>query len=126
MLVNGLNREGSNLAMTSGRIAGQVAAEAIKSGDISDHGMGVYETRLRDSFVVKDLYKFRKLNHFLESNPHLLRDYPEILSNAARLYFTADETPKSDRFKEILQTTFNKRSKSGLFKDMFGAWRALK
>ena len=126
MLVNGLNREGSNLAMTSGRIAGQAAAEAIQSGDTSDHGMGVYETRLRDSFVVKDLHKFRKLNHLLESNPHLLRDYPGILSNAARMYFTASDKPKKDNFKDILQMVFDKRSKSGLVKDMFGAWRALK
>jgi electron transfer flavoprotein-quinone oxidoreductase len=126
MLVNGLNREGSNLAMTSGKIAGTVAAEAIKSGDTSDHGMGVYETRLRDSFVIKDLHKFRKLNHLLESNPHLLKDYPGILTNAARMYMTADETPKEVRFKEILGMVFDKRSKSGVAKDIFAAWRALK
>ena len=126
MLVNGLHREGSNLAMTSGKIAGQVAAEAILSGDLSDHGMGVYETRLRDSFVVKDLHKYRKTNHFFENNPHFFKVYPEIMSNAARMFFTADETPKKERQKEILQMVFNKRSKGALLQDMFGAWRALK
>lgn len=126
MFVNGLNREGSNLAMTSGKIAGNVAAEAIQSGDTSAHGMSVYETRLRDSFVVKDLYKFRKLNHFLESNPHLLGEYPEILNQAARMYFTADNTPKEKVFSNMMDMVLKKRSKSGLVKDMFKAWRALK
>lgn len=126
MLVNGLHREGSNLAMTSGKIAGQVAAEAIKSGDVSDHAMSVYETRLRDSFVVKDLYKYRKTNHFFENNPHFFKVYPEIMSNAARMFFTADETPKKERQKQILQMVFEKRSKGALLQDLFGAWRALK
>ena len=126
MLVNGLHREGSNLAMTSGHIAGQVAAEAIQSGDTSAHGMSVYETRLRDSFVVKDLYKYRKTNHFFENNPHFFKIYPEIISNAARMFFTADETPKKERQKQIMQMAFEKRSKGALLQDLFGAWRALK
>lgn len=126
MLVNGLHREGSNLAMTSGHIAGQVAAEAIQSGDTSAHGMSVYETRLRDSFVVKDLHKYRKTNHFFENNPHFFKIYPEILSNAARMFFTADETPKKERQKQIMQMAFEKRSKGALLQDLFGAWRALK
>ncbi|AGA69347.1 flavin-dependent dehydrogenase [Desulfitobacterium dichloroeliminans LMG P-21439] len=126
MFVNGLNREGSNLAMISGKIAGNVAAEAIKSGDISSQGMSVYETRLRDSFVIKDLYKFRKLMPFIEANPHLLGEYPEILNQAARMYFTADGTPKEKVFSNIMDMVFKKRTKSGLAKDMFNAWRALK
>lgn len=126
MFVNGLNREGSNLAMISGKIAGKVAAEAIQSGDISAHGMSVYESRLRDSFVIKDLYKFRKLMPFIESNPHLLGQYPEILNQAARMYFTADGTPKAQVFSNIMDMMFKKRTKTGLVKDMFNAWRALK
>jgi len=126
MFVNGLNREGSNLAMISGKIAGQVAAEAIKSGDVSAQGMSVYETRLRDSFIIKDLYKFRKLWPFIEDNPHLLEQYPEIVNQAARMYFTADGTPKAQVFKNIMDMVFKKRTKSGVVKDMYKAWRALK
>lgn len=126
MLVNGLTREGSNLATTSGLIAGKVAAEAIQSGDTSAQGMSVYETRLRDSFVVKDLYKFRNLVSLLEQNPHLLGEYPEMLNQAARMYFTIDGTPKEQVFKDIMGVFTKKRGMSGLVKDMFKAWRALK
>lgn len=126
MFVNGIHREGSNLAMTSGKIAGQVAAEAIKSGDTSTQGMSVYESRIRDTFVVKDIYKYRNLTSFLEKNPDLFKVYPEILADSARLFFTADGVPKKDRFKEIMKNAFEKRSKGSMFKDIFGAWRALK
>lgn len=126
MLVNGINREGSNLAMTSGRIAGQVAAEAIKSGDISAQGMSVYDKRLRDSFVVKDLHTYRNLTHLLESNPHFLQVYPEIAANAMHMFFTASDTPKGEGFKQIMKMVFEHRSKGGIFTDLFKAWRALK
>lgn len=126
MLVNGLNREGSNLAMTSGRVAGQVAAESIKSGDLSAHGMSIYEKRLRDSFVVKDLYTYRNLNRLLEDNPHFLQVYPEIAANAMHKFFTASDTPKGEGFKQIMQMAFEHRSKGSMFSDLFKAWRALK
>ncbi|MHB1405183.1 MAG: FAD-dependent oxidoreductase [Desulfitobacteriaceae bacterium] len=126
MLVNGLHREGSNLAMTSGKIAGEVAAQAIQAGDVSAQAMSVYDTRLRDSFVVKDLHKYRKVTGFFEDNPHFFKVYPEIMMNAARMFFTADETSKKERQKQIMKMVFEHRSKSALIADLFGAWRALK
>lgn len=125
MLVNGLNREGSNLAMTSGKLAGEVAAQCIQAGDLSDQGMSLYEQRMRDSFVVKDLYKYRRLGQFFETHPHFLKVYPEIAANAMHQYFTADETPKKERQKQIMKMALEKRSKSGLISDIFGAWRAI-
>lgn len=125
MLMNSLNREGSNLAMISGKIAGEVAAQAIKAGDVSDQAMTVYETRLRDSFVLKDLHHYRHMGKFFEENPHLLKAYPQIFSKAAKMYLTADGTPKKQRQKEIIKMVLENRSKGGLIKDVYGAWRAL-
>lgn len=125
MLMNSLNREGSNLAMISGKIAGEVAAQAIKAGDVSDQAMAVYETRLRDSFVLKDLHHYRHMGRFFEENTHLLKVYPKLFSKAAKMYLTADGTPKKQRQKEIIKMAFENRSKGGLIKDIYGAWRAL-
>ncbi|SPF50073.1 electron-transferring flavoprotein, subunit FixC [Candidatus Desulfosporosinus infrequens] len=125
MLMNSLNREGSNLAMISGKIAGEVAAESIKSGDVSDQAMTVYETRLRDSFVLKDLHHYRHMAKFFEDNPHLLKTYPKLFSKAIKMYLTADGTPKKDRQKEIIKMALENRSIAGLIKDVYGAWRAL-
>ena len=125
MLMNSLNREGSNLAMISGKIAGEVAAQAITTGDVSDQALTVYETRLRDSFVLKDLHHYRHMGKFFENNPHLLKLYPKMFSKAAKMYLSADGTPKKQRQKEIIKMIFENRSKGGLIKDVYGAWRAL-
>jgi electron transfer flavoprotein-quinone oxidoreductase len=126
MFVNGINREGSNLAMTSGKIAGEVAAQAIHAGDVSERSMSLYERRVRDSFIVKDLYKFRKMGDFFEEHPHLFKVYPEIAAKAMRMYFTADETPKEEVHKRIMKMAFEKRTKRGLLSDIIQAWRAFK
>ncbi|MEA1960881.1 MAG: FAD-dependent oxidoreductase [Bacillota bacterium] len=125
MLVNSLNREGANHAMTSGKIAGEVAAESIKKGDTSQKAMAVYEARLRNCFVLNDLYHYRRMGDMFENNPHLLKTYPEIFSKAAKMYLTADETPKKQRQKEIMKMVFAHRSKWGLLKDAKNAWRTL-
>jgi electron transfer flavoprotein-quinone oxidoreductase len=111
--------------MVSGKIAGEVAARSIEAGDLSDRAMAVYETLLRESFVLKDLYKYRHMGRFFEKNPHLLKTYPKIFSQAAKKYFTADGVPKKQRQKEILGMIFENRPKLGLIKDIYGAWRAL-
>lgn len=124
MLLNSLNREGSNLAMISGKIAGEVAAQSIQKGDIGEKAMAVYEACLRDSFVLKDLYHYRHMGAFLEQNPHLLKSYPKVFSQAAHMYLTADETPKKQRQKEILKMVYEDRPKMGLLRDIIGAWRS--
>jgi electron transfer flavoprotein-quinone oxidoreductase len=126
MLVNSLHREGSNLAMTSGKIAGEVAAEAIHAGDTGEKALSVYASRIRDSFILKDLYKFRKTGDFFEENPHFFKVYPEIACRALKMFFTADETPKQEVYKKMLKMAFAKRSKRGLAEDLVHAWRAIK
>jgi electron transfer flavoprotein-quinone oxidoreductase len=114
MFVNGLHREGSNLAMISGKIAGEVAAQAIKSGDTSEQAMSVYATRVSDTFVVQDLYNYRNINGFFENNPHFLKVYPEIVTDSMRMFFTADGVPKRERLKQIMNNAFAKRSKGSI------------
>jgi electron transfer flavoprotein-quinone oxidoreductase len=65
------------------------------------------------------------MGKFFENNPHLLKIYPKVFSKAAKMYLTADGTPKKARQKEIIKMVFENRSKGGLIKDVYGAWRAL-
>ncbi|RNC29829.1 MAG: Electron transfer flavoprotein-ubiquinone oxidoreductase [Candidatus Dichloromethanomonas elyunquensis] len=125
MLMNSLNREGSNLAMISGMSAGEVAAQAISAGDTSEQMLAAYERKLRDSFVLKDLHHYRHMSKFFENNPHMLKIYPEIINHAAGMYLTVDGVPKKQRQKEILRMAFKRRSIPGIMKDIYGAWRAL-
>lgn len=126
MFVNGLNREGSNLALTSGKIAGEVAAQAIHLGDVGEKSLSEYERRVRDSFIVQDLYKYRRMGEFFESNPHILKDYPQMASKAMKKFFTVDGTPKKEVQKQIMKMVFETRTKRGLLSDIFNAWRSFK
>jgi electron transfer flavoprotein-quinone oxidoreductase len=46
-----LEAEGINYAMISGRIAAQVAAEAVSNSDVSASGLSIYENRWRSSTI---------------------------------------------------------------------------
>lgn len=126
MFVNGLHGEGSNLAMISGQVAGEVAAQAIQDGNTGEQALSVYAERLKNSFVIKDLYKYRNLGRFFEENPHMLKTYPEILTNSVRLFFTVDGVPKKERQKQIVKSVLAKRSAKELLKDVWEMWRVIK
>ena len=57
-MVNGIHREGSNLALISGKIAGEVIIKAFEKGDFGSITLAEYQARLNDTFVIKDLQKY--------------------------------------------------------------------
>ncbi|HWJ02199.1 MAG TPA: FAD-dependent oxidoreductase [Verrucomicrobiae bacterium] len=125
MLVNGIHREGSNLAMVSGMMAGEVAAGAVKSHDLSEQSMKLYQDRLKETFVMKDLYKYRNTAHLFEENPQFFTTYPEMLTKAAHEFFTVDSMPKADKQKKIMQMVTEHRSKGDIMRDLLKLWRAM-
>ena len=61
-LVNAVHREGSNLAMTSGRIAGETIVWLKRRREAcTKENLAEYRRRLEDSFVLKDMKKYRKI-----------------------------------------------------------------
>ena len=128
-LVNGsVYHEGTNLAMGSGILAGETIIEAKEKGlDIgSAEALKPYRGKLEDSFILKDVYKFRKIPDFFNKFPHYLRDYPGHLTQWLTDYFTIDETPKRDVEKGILKKI---KHDIGLWRfatDMFRVGRAVR
>lgn len=66
--------KGIHLAMKSGMLAGEVAAEALASGDFSAAATKAYEAKIESSFVKKELYRVRNFHQtlsmgFMESLP---------------------------------------------------------
>ena len=60
-LVNAVHREGSNLAMTSGRIAGETIVWLKRRREpTTAANLAEYRRRLEDSFVLKDMKKYRE------------------------------------------------------------------
>ncbi|MGF7185253.1 electron transfer flavoprotein-quinone oxidoreductase [Desulfitispora alkaliphila] len=125
MLCNGFHREGSNLAMTSGRFAAETVIEAKEQEDYSVKVLSKYKKKLEDSFVLKDLKKYRHAGSFFEANPHFFTSYPGLLNYAAKELTTVDSTPKREKQQKIIRKVKKERSLYNISKDLFRAWRVM-
>jgi len=123
MLVNAVNWEGTNLAMTSGIIAGETVIEAKKKNDFSSRTLKKYRERLEESFVLKDLKKYRGIPEFFSSNPDFFTVYPEALNELFYMWHVVDDEFKADRIKRMKATLFKRRSRINLIRDFYHLWR---
>jgi len=125
MLVNSMHREGSNLAIASGRLAAQAVLRAREWGDYSAESLNYYDQLVRDSFIVKDLYKYRNMSRFFEHHPEFFSLYPDLLNEAAREMLTVDGVPKRNKQRAIFWDALRKRSPLRMALDFYGAWRSI-
>lgn len=125
MLVNSMHREGSNLAMLSGRYAAEAILRAKEWNDFSAAALSRYEQLLTDSLVLKDLHKYRNATRFFEHNRHFFTLYPELANRAAQEMMTVDSEAKRDKQRKILRMAFEARPKWRLALDMWRAFRAM-
>jgi electron transfer flavoprotein-quinone oxidoreductase len=123
MLVNAVNWEGTNLAMTSGIIAGDTVIEAKKKNDFSSRTLARYRERLEDSFVLKDLKKYRGVPKFFSANPEFFTLYPDALNELFYMWHVVDDEFKADRIKRMKTTLFKRRSRVALMRDFYHLWR---
>lgn len=125
--VNAAHREGSNLAMTTGRLAAETVIEAKAAGKVLDaQTLKAYKKRLDESFVMKDLHKYRRLPKVLHENHQFFTQYPQLISGAMRKLFTVDGVDKLTKEREIGASFKQSRSLTGLIKDAFNVWRAVR
>ena len=126
--VNAVHREGSNLAMTSGRLAAESLIQLKAEGKpATEENLKIYRDKLADSFVMKDLKKYRKVPRLLERNRQFLTTYPRELSRAMQSMLRVDGTDK--RTKEAAALRGLRQARGGwlrmatdLYK-MARAWR---
>ncbi|KPH04490.1 nitrogen fixation protein FixC [Rhizobium leguminosarum bv. trifolii] len=127
-LNNAVHREGSNLAMTSGRIAGEAIVQIRnrKKPMVKEH-LSLYKSMLENSFVIKDLRKYKDMPALLHTNSrNFFTTYPKLLSQAAQNFVRVDGTPKIDKERATTATFIKARSRWGLFGDavrLARAWR---
>lgn len=126
MMVNGLHREGSNLAMTAGRLAGETVIRARARGDVSARGLAVYEELLNASFVLPDLRKYRRLPALIDRRPELLQIYPQLMNEAVEEMLTVDGTSKRAKQKAIWRHIRETRRPWRLLKDLYEGWKAIR
>ncbi len=117
-MVNPPYREGSNLAMTSGRLAGETVIEAKKKGDFSKASLSAYVGKLKASYVWPDLEEIKDLEESVENSPGFLDFYPQLACDLAHLRFSADGQPKRDHLKKAMKMVL-KRGPIRLARDLW-------
>lgn len=125
-LVNGIHREGSNLAMKSGTLAAETVIEAKQVGDFSETTLTSYHQKIYDGFIGKDLKKYKDAAHTLETHPQYFKEYIPMLNKAAGSFFTVDGISKKDKQKQVLQSFTKGKGSWTLFKDLYRAWKVMK
>jgi electron transfer flavoprotein-quinone oxidoreductase len=103
MLSNPVHREGSNLAMESGRLAGETVVHAKEKGDFSAASLRDYRRKLDRSWIMADMRKYDGAVSLLEHNPRMLGRYPELLDRALDEFFRVDGVSKWDKQSRILR-----------------------
>ncbi|MGA8943966.1 MAG: FAD-dependent oxidoreductase [Thermoactinomyces sp.] len=127
-LINFVHREGTNLAMASGRMAGEAIIEAKNKGDFSAETLKLYDERLRNSFIMKDLKKYKGLHNLLnESDPEMLfTQIPKAVNEAAYNMFKVDGITKAEKQKMALRKIQEAAGGSlNLMKLGYKGWRSI-
>lgn len=115
--------EGTNLATASGIMAGETVAGAKEKGDFSRGALSGYTRRLKNSFIMKDIYKFRKMKKTMLKHPEYLGEFPDALADAVVRYFTISNKPKSEVEREVRS---HLRSRVGRLGLLSAAWNMRK
>ena len=100
-LAAGIWLEGVNFAMASGIYAGEAAAEAMRNNDVSAAGLGGYQRRLGDTFVLRDHRKLKRAPALVLSDrvQHL---YPQMIANTVERMFRVDNPSPKPGLRRIV------------------------
>jgi electron transfer flavoprotein-quinone oxidoreductase len=125
--VNSVHREGSNLAMVTGRLAAETVLEARAAGKALDATtLAAYRAKVDASFVMKDLHKYRNVPKVFHANTHFFTAYPQLVNRAARTMLTVDGVDKRSKQRAIAADFRSQRSLFGMMGDAFKLWRAMR
>ncbi|MBB5323153.1 electron transfer flavoprotein-quinone oxidoreductase [Anoxybacillus tepidamans] len=125
-LVNAIHREGSNMAMTSGRLAAETIIMAKSQNDFSESMLDQYRMKLMESFIGQDLKKYKDATHHFERFPQYFEQYIPMLNRAASQMFTVDGASKWEKQQKIWRDLGSTKQKFKLARDMMKAWKVMK
>lgn len=124
--VNGINREGSNMAMASGRFAAETVILAKQAGDFSENMLDTYRQKVMESFIGQDLKKYKDATHTFDKYPQYFKEYFPGLNRAMSEYFTVDGVPKKEKQKRMISHILGKKSMLAAASDLYRVWRVMK
>ncbi len=121
---NGINLEGINLAMTSGVLAAETAMEAIEADDYSARMLAIYEKKLEESFILKDMKTFKNAAGMMHLE-RLFQTYPQVLTDIMEKAYRTDGVPRSKLLRLARREALKKVGLTDLIADGFKIGRSL-
>lgn len=120
----GLTLRGMDFAIESGRVAGEVAAEASRAHNGSSAFLRRYRERLKTSFVLRDLGTHR---HYAKvfANPRLYGVYPEMLATLLHRAYFVDGSERDHLNRALRSVQRGRVSNLTLGRDLWKAMRTL-
>lgn len=111
MLVNNVHWEGTNLAMMSGKFAAETAIQALDKEDFSANMLSLYQKKLDQSFVMKDLKTYKDVMGVLENNSKIfLGFYPQKINEFMNQFTAVDSEPKQKKYRRFIGDVIGQRS----------------
>lgn len=126
MLVNNIHWEGTNLAMISGKYAGETALEAFKIGDFTKNTLKRYEEKLSQSFIMKDMKTYKDLMDIMHKKSDSYLDYYlRTINSFFEMFTSVDSIPKRDKYHKFIKNFFKSRGFGGLWSDFYNGIKLL-
>ncbi|MBR6098872.1 FAD-dependent oxidoreductase [bacterium] len=124
MLVNNMHWEGTNLAMVSGKIAGETAVVALNKEDFSENSLSRYQEKLEGTFVIKDLHTYRNLMDVMHDKKEVFMDvYFKKINAFFEMFTSVNGVPKRQLYRKFIFGFIKERGFCGLLSD---AWAVFK
>jgi electron transfer flavoprotein-quinone oxidoreductase len=120
----GLTLRGMDFAIESGRVAGEVAAQASRAHDGSATFLGRYRQRLESSFVLRDLATHRNYPKVF-ANPRLYGLYPEMIATLLHRAYFVDGSEREHLNAALRSVRRGRVSNLTLGRDLWKAMRTL-
>jgi len=109
--VNGIHREGSNMGMTSGRFAAETIISAKSLEKFDKKTLSHYEKLINESYIIKDLKKYKNASSTLEHNGAYFNHYMPAMNKSVSEMLTVDGVSKSEKQNLIMKHMTKGRSK---------------
>ena len=124
--VNGIHREGSNMGMTSGRFAAETIIRAKGIGEFTKKTLSYYEDLIKESYITKDLKKYKNASSTMENNGAYFNHYMPALNKSVSEMLTVDGVSKSQKQKLIIKHMTKGRSMLTAALDIFKMLKEVK
>ncbi len=117
-------KEGTNLALKSGLLAGETYLNARKRGDFSAQGLGDYGDKLAATFVLKDLRANAGVAGFYRRHPEVDEYWISLINDLMYTVITVGPELTVDKRRKVRQMLLRGQPISKSMRQGFDAFRA--